>query len=144
MSNDTEPATAIRSPNNNEDLQDINSNLSNINVLNKMNPEEANNNNVDTQNNTETINTFIANYKRKITDVQSNTDANGREISVDTKNSFDICLTQYHDNRTASEMSPSCANVGEQDTDKESNKVKKKKGKEEQMDEVVSILSILW
>ncbi|PNF25042.1 hypothetical protein B7P43_G06983 [Cryptotermes secundus] len=137
MSNDTEPVTTIRSPNNNEDLQDINSNLSNMNVLNKMDPEDTGNNNVDTQNNTETMNTFITNYKMKLSDVQSHTEASDREINVDTNSYFDVCLTQCHDNKTDSEMLPSCANTVEGVTDNESNKVEQNKLRDEQMVEVV-------
>lgn len=142
VSNDTEPVTTIRSPNNNEDLQDINSNLSNMNVLNKMDPEETGNNNVNTQNNTETMNTFITNYRMKISDVQSNTEASDREINVDVNSSFDVCLTQRHDNKTDTEMLPSCANIIEEVTDKESNKVEQSKGRDEQIIEVVSIVSL--
>lgn len=142
VSNDTEPVTTIRSPNNNEDLQDINSNLSNMNVLNKMDPEETGNNNVDTQNNTETMNTFITNYKMKTSDVQSNTEASDREINVDTNSSFDVCLMQCHDNKTDSEMLPLCANTVERVTDKEGNKVEQNKERDEQMVEMVSIISL--
>jgi hypothetical protein len=140
VSNDTEPVTTVRSPNNNEDLEDINSNLSNMNVLNILDPEETSNNNVGTQNNTETMNTFITNCKMKITNIQSNTEANDREVSIDTNRSFDMCLTQCHDNKTESEMLPPCANIIEQDTDKASNKMEHRR--DEQMVEVVSFISL--
>jgi hypothetical protein len=136
VSNDAEPVQTIRSPNNNEDLQDINSNLSSMNVLNKIDPEETSNNDVDTQDNTKTMNIFITSHKMKISDLQSNTEASDREISVDTNSSLDICLTQCHDNKTDSEMLPPCANVVEQ----VSNKVEENKGSDEHMVEVVSII----
>jgi hypothetical protein len=88
------------------------------------------------------MDTFITNYKMKITDVQSDTEASDRELSIDTKSSLDMCLTQCHDNKTESEMLPPCANIVEQDTDKESNKVEQNRGREEQMVEVVSIISL--
>jgi hypothetical protein len=141
VSNGTESVTTIRSPNNNEDLQDINSNLSNMNALNRMDPEETSNNNVDTQNNTDTMNTVITNYQMKITDMQSNAEASDREIDIETHSS-DVCLTQCRDNKTDSEVLPPCANIVEQVADKESNTVAQSKGRDEQIIEVVSIISL--
>jgi hypothetical protein len=78
----------------------------------------------------------------KISDVQSNTEASDGEINVDTNSSFDVYLMQCHDNKTDSAMLPPCANIDEWVTDKESNKVEQNKGRDEQMVEVVSIISL--
>jgi hypothetical protein len=111
VSNDTEPVQTIRSPNNNEDLQDINSNLSSRNALNRTDPE--------------TMNTFM-----KIPDVQSNTEA-----SVDTRSSLHISLTQCLDNKTDSQMLPPCANVQQVSIRSEENTQR-----DEHMVQVVSVI----
>jgi len=102
---DTEYTTAMRSPNNNECLQDVNSNLCDLNILNSMQiteNTETGNISVDTQNNTEIYDTDITNYKMNITDIQNNTEANHTQSIVtnrvlETKNS-DACLARSYSN----------------------------------------------
>jgi hypothetical protein len=132
VSNDTEPVQTVRSPNNNEDLQDVNSNLSRMNVLNEMDPEETSNSNADARNITESVSTFTTNSKTKITDLQSEIDASDRGNGADKNGCLDACLTQ----ETGSEMLPPRANILEQ----VSNDVEQNKGRDEQIIEVVSII----
>jgi hypothetical protein len=98
---DMEYVTTMRSPNNNECLQDVNSNLCDMNILNSMQiteNTETGNINVDTQSNTETSDTAITDYKMNITDVQNNTEASDRQSIVTNcileTNSSGVCLTR--------------------------------------------------
>jgi len=102
---DMEYIMTMRSPNNNECLQDMNSNLCDLNILNSMQiteSTETGNISVDTQNNTEIYDTDITNYKMNITDVQNNTEASQTQSSVTNcvleTNSSDVCLTQSYSN----------------------------------------------
>lgn len=96
-----EYVTTMRSPNNNECLQDMNSNLCDMNILNSMlitEKTETGNISVDTQSNTETSDTVMTNYKMNITDIQNNTEASDRQSIVTSgihgTVSSDVCLTR--------------------------------------------------
>ena len=102
---DTEYITTMRSPNNNECLQDMNSNLCDLNILNSMQiteNTETGNISVDTQNNTEVYDTDITNYNKNITDIQNNTEASHTQNIVTNyvleTNSSDVCLTRSYSN----------------------------------------------
>lgn len=153
-SDDTEPVTTIRSPNNNEDLEDVNSNLS---VLNSIHLEETRNICVDTQNNTEALSTCVADYNMKISDIQNNIEASNRQLNInnfklDTKNSG-MCVTQGSDSKVgvsvASEKSLSSVcedhQIIERITDNVSSKVEtnsewNKGGMNMESTEVVSVI----
>jgi len=100
---DMEYIMTMRSPNNNECLQDMNSNLCDLNILNSMQiakNTETENISVDTQNNTEIYETDITNYKMNVTDIQNNTEASHIQSIVTNyileTNSPDVCLTQSY------------------------------------------------
>jgi len=102
---DTEYIMTMRSPNNNECLQDMNSNLYDLNILNRMQiteNTERGNISVDTQSNTERYDTDITNYKMNITDIQNNTEASHTQSIVTNyileTNSSDVCLTGSYSN----------------------------------------------
>jgi hypothetical protein len=119
---DTEYVMTMTSPNNNECLQDMNSNLCDMNILNSMQVTEnteTGNINVDTQNNTETGNISVDTQNNTETgnnsvDTQNNTETgndsvdtqNNTEtgnISVDTQNNTetaDTAITNYKMNIT--------------------------------------------
>jgi hypothetical protein len=103
--NDTEYIMTMRSPNNNECLDDVNSNLCDLNILNSMQVTEnteTGNISVDTQNNTEIYDTDITNYNKNITDIQNNTEASHTQNIVTNyileTNSSDVCLTRSYGN----------------------------------------------
>jgi hypothetical protein len=130
---DTEYIMTMRSPNNNESLEDMNSNLCDLNILNSIHiteNTETGNISVDTQNNTEIYDTDNTNYNKNITDIQNNTEASHTQ-SVATNyvletNSSDVCLTQPYSNgldeQVNSEISLPLVN-GNQMTDNVKNKV---------------------
>ncbi|XP_021938157.1 gamma-tubulin complex component 6 isoform X3 [Zootermopsis nevadensis] len=94
-SDDTEPVTTVWRPNNNNDLEDINSNLP---VFNIMHLEETTNTCVNTQHSPEATNTA-----RKISDVQNNVEEINTEFNInnsglDTKNSS-ACVTRGYDSK---------------------------------------------
>lgn len=102
---DTEYITTMRSLNNNECLQDMNSNLYDLNILNRMQiteNTERGNISVDTQNNTEIYDTDITNCKMNITDIQNNTEASHTQSVVTNyileTNGSDVCLTGSYSN----------------------------------------------
>lgn len=99
-SDDTESVITIRSPNNNEDLQDINRNLS---ILNSLHLEEMRNSNVDTENNTESVDTVITNYNMNISDVQNNIEASNRQLNINNSrldaNNCGVCVTQCYESK---------------------------------------------
>lgn len=101
----TQYIMTMRSPNNNECLQDVNSNLCDLNILNSMQiaeNTESGNISVDTQNNTEIYDTDITNYKMNITDIQNNTEASHTQSIVTSyileTNSSDVCMTRSYSN----------------------------------------------
>jgi hypothetical protein len=149
-SDDTEPITTIRSPNNNEDLEDINSNLS---ILNSMHLEETNGC-VDIQNNTEAMNTAIENYN-----IQNNIEASNRQLNINNSKlytkSSGMCVTQGCDSKVdeslVSEKSLSSVSddrqIVEHITDNKSSKVEtnsewNKGGMNMESVEVVSVISL--
>jgi hypothetical protein len=99
---DTECIMTMRSPNNNECLQDMNSNLCDMNIRNIMQFTETGNISVDTQNNTEICDTDITNYKMNVTDIQNNTETSHTQGIVTNylleTNSSDVCLTRSYSN----------------------------------------------
>jgi hypothetical protein len=102
---DTECIMTMRSSNNNECVQDMNSNLYDLNILNSMQiteNKERGNISVDTQNNTEIYDTDITNYKMNITYIQNNTEASNTQSIVTNyileTNSSDVCLTESYTN----------------------------------------------
>jgi len=102
---DTEYITTMRSPNNNECLQDMNSNLCDMNILNNMQiteNTETGNISADTQNNTEIYDTDITNNKMNSTDIQNNTEASHAQSTVTNHvlgtNGSDVRLTRSYTN----------------------------------------------
>ena len=102
---DTEYITTMKSPNNNDCLQDVNSNLCDLNILNSIQiteNTETGNISVDTQNNTQIYDTDITNYKMNITDIQNNTEASHTQSTVTNcvleTNSSDVCSTRSYSN----------------------------------------------
>lgn len=102
---DTEYIMTMRSPNNNECLQDMNSNLCDMNILNSMQiteNTETGNISVVTQNNTEISDTDITNYKLNGTDIQNNTEPSHIQSIVTNyvpgTDSSGVCLTQSYSN----------------------------------------------
>jgi hypothetical protein len=160
-SDGTEAVTTIRSPNNNEDLQDINSNLPDMNVLNSLHLEgntEESIINIDTQNSTKASNTVISNYKTKISDIQNNIEASDRQINITNSklhtNSSDVCLTYLCDSSVdesaISEKSTSCMSedqIDEHVRDNKSSKVETnpKQNKRGNMSkQTAEVVSVIW
>lgn len=155
---DTEYIMTMRSPNNNECLQDMNSNLCDLNILNSMQiteNTETGNISVVTQNNTEISDTDITNYKTNVTDMQNNTEPSHIQSTVTNcvlgTDTSDVFLTQSYSNdldkQVDSEISlplvsrnPVTDNV---ENKVEENPVQNRRNMRKKALEVVSIMSLV-